>query len=476
MNPILTALSSGYSAKQVLKYLSQHNPKLAQQITSALNAGHSLDHVINFISKNEKKLGKLIPEKENRSNNLYKTAQTSIHPSLEGAGKIGLGLATAGAAGYALSRAAPAILGQLRGPLQQATQSSTSQLSNLSPQPSLLTAQQGQPSQGNISTPSPQQNPQQPPNNLSPQIMPQQPVPVQPEGKIINVSEIFTNNQSKEKIDNLLEAGNGPIEVSGYFKKFHPDIAKKIEKESGMSLEKVVEQYNAENKTINQDKVEELIDKPIVKGESVIAPEGLGQVKEIRNGKAIVEIDGKLNKVDVDDLEKPVFSEDDIATKYEELMAMIPEEHRSGFIQWAGYDEDKNTLGFIPRGGKYEELTNITPEEAKLVKEGKGVARTTGQNTEGLWIVGEDTRGGIISQIIHDRRKKNKSKDEQQLSLGLDLPDKEKEDRGMKPLFDEMSYPRNLSREREKRKKLEEKERKKKEKERLKNEAKKRKK
>ena len=102
----------------------------------------------------------------------------------------------------------------------------------------------------------------------------------------------------------------------------------------------------------------------IEKSSVVSSPQGIGEVKEIRNGKALVEVDGKLHKVDEKDLDPPLFTEDEIADAYDDLFRKIPEEHRSGFISWAGYDEDRNVLGFIPRSGKYEELENITPTEA----------------------------------------------------------------------------------------------------------------
>ena len=61
-------------------------------------------------------------------------------------------------------------------------------------------------------------------------------------------------------------------------------------------------------------------------------------------------------------------------------------------------------------------------------------------------MVGEDTRGGLISQIIWDRKHKKEAEEKKQLTLGLELPKKEKEDKGMKPIFDEMKYAREKSR------------------------------
>ena len=271
--------------------------------------------------------------------------------------------------------------------------------------------------------------------------------------------------QFLKTISDQLEQKGTPITDPG-FKKLANKIDNIVKGKPGVIVEESARISGQPMKT-DQEKI-----KPIGKSTIVSTPQGEGEVKSISNGKAIVEIDGKAHKIDEKDLEPSIYTDDDVADAYDRIMAVIPEEHRSGFIQWAGYDEDRNVLGFIPRGGKYEEITNITPDEAKRVKEGKGVARTTGENREGLWVAGEDTRGGIISQIIWDRRKKNKAEEEKQLSFDLNMSKPEKQDRGMKPLFDEMGYAREKSREREKAKKLAERERKKREKD----EAKKRKK
>ncbi len=230
------------------------------------------------------------------------------------------------------------------------------------------------------------------------------------------------------------------------------------------TIENLQKQIGKEEKPVESVKIE--------KNSIVSSPEGVGEIKEIRNGQALVEIDGKLHKVKEEDLEPPLYSDDEIADAYDNLMAKIPEKERSGFISWAGYDENTNELGFIPRGGKYEVITDISPEEAKMIKEGTGTARTNGEVREGLWIAGGETRGGVISQIIHDRRRKREAEEKKQGKFDFNLLKPEKEDRGMKPQFDEMAYARNLSRAREKKAKDEERARKKKEKD----EAKKRKK
>ena len=164
MTAIAQALSSGHSTRNILRYLSQQNPELAQTISSALEAGHSIDHVVNFISRNEKKLGKLMPEKTQRDNP-FKKAQTSIHPSLQGAAKAAAMTAGAFGGGMALSRAIPSIL--QRGTVANAAQAASSvPMPSGSPQSPLPTNQNRMQS-NNAST-----NPQSPPLSQQPPINP----------------------------------------------------------------------------------------------------------------------------------------------------------------------------------------------------------------------------------------------------------------------------------------------------------------
>lgn len=365
MTAIVQALGAGYSAKQILSYLSQHNPRLAQQITTALNAGHSLDHVLNFISRNEKRIGKLVPEKAASAGNLYKEAQANVHPALRGIAQFaGTAAALTGGA-YALSRAMPNSL------MQTAIQ--PSQILPALPQQSGLPAPQQQ-----LGLPSPQQmqgnvNPQpsptaptQPGAQTVPQ--PQQTQSLQSGTKTVNVHEVLNRHDSLAKIDNLIKSGNGPKEVSGFFRKFHSQIVKNIEKEAGLPFEKVIEDYiisvpqqpkeqiptgqnqlksnelvEPENKVASPELAQNL-KKPfeespsianepqkIDKDSLVSTPHGVGEIKsDIRGGQAIVEVSGKKYKVDVDEMEG---QPEDLEEATRHLMKLIPENLKSTAIQ-----------------------------------------------------------------------------------------------------------------------------------------------
>jgi hypothetical protein len=477
MTAFLSALGSGISAKKILEYLMKKSPELAPKITKSLGAGISAEKILSFFSKdkNFEKLKSSIQQEYSTENN--------ANPLVQAENIRGQNLGQDPAS--ALQRNIPGILGgtvmAAAAPLvSRGVQAALSRAlpRSLAPVPVSLIEENNdgilapsslqQSSQSQTVTPSIgqklQNTSQQPPLDLGNANI-QQPVNIQQPELISNPKEYLEKLGVLDRVKSLLKAGNTPegaatalsIKRSGEAK-VDPELLKNIEEYAKLPKEEVV------NTPLKQD-----IEQPkennaqtnIEKNSVVSSPNGFGTVKEIRNGQAIVDVNGKLHKVKEEDLEPSLYSDDEIADAYDNIMAKIPESERSGFISWAGYDEDRNVLGFIPRGGKYEELHNITPEEAKMIKEGKGVARTTGVNREGLWVSGEDTRGGVISQIIHDRRKKNKTEDEKQLKLGLELPKKEKQDKGMKPLFDEMAHARNLSREREKRKKDEAKKRKK---------------
>lgn len=486
---VLKALSKGFSAQQILDYIVKKFPKQSSPIQKALAMGFTADQLVRYFGGGKKAVNKWMDSTQNNEEINTEHARTQAQDISEqqsrnktalGIGGVALGAAmtplASSMASSALSRAAPTSIQKLAPELLPVPSniSPASSISNPSQPP--VTGAQLQPIAANIAQ--------------SPNIA--QPIPAQrdPQKNI----ELIKNVKEDQRIGNLLSGGMSPKDIAAFIKKVSPkEVSKALESAEGgieaaiedfaQSMQQPEQEVNQPEQTIDkvtpeiapQAEIEKeelpIEEKTFAKSDVVMTPKGIAEVKALRNGKAIIEVDGKKFEMREDELEPTEFTEDEIADAYDDLMSKIPEEHRSGFIQWAGYDEDRNVLGFIPRGGKYEELTDITPEEAKAIKEGTGTARTTGENREGLWVAGEDTRGGIISQIIHDRRKGNKANDEKQLKL-FDLPKKEKEDRGMKPLFDEMAHARNLSHERERKKKLEERERKKRERD----EAKKRKK
>lgn len=497
MTALMTALATGFTSKQIVDYLIRQFPNHKNTIENAIKSGFTPDQVVKYLAKGKKGLteeelgtefGQTLQSEEKRNKSMVNTGL--------GIGAAGLGLGTAALAapsiGSAISGAIPAIQRSIPRALQPTAQAmlgtqQNAQImenagnSDISPMQSLPQAKQELPVENkqpiiqDISLNNPSQQP--PVNQVAPNIA-KATESVQPEG-ISNPKEYLEKLGLLDQVNSSLSRGNSSEQVAAEIgikrsgkSRIDPELVSAIENYAKENPTATTNQITKPTESIDKPEIEEVKPVKIEKGSIASSPHGAGEILEVRNGKALIDVDGKKFQVNEDELEKPDFSEDEIADAYDNYMSKIPEEHKSGFIQWAGYDEDRNTLGFIPRGGKYEELHNITPEEAKRIKEGKGVARTTGETREGLWVSGEDTRGGIISQIIWDRKKAKEVQEKKQGKFDFNLPKSDKQDHGIKPIFDENEYARNLSRERDKKKKLEERARLKKEKE----DAKKRKK
>lgn len=427
MTAIAQALNSGYGVEKILRYLAQTNPKLSHQITSALEAGHTAEHVLNFISRNEKKLAKFSPAKQqvNRSENLYKTAQKDIHPSLKGAANFALGTASAIGGGYALSRALPKALQSSLGNLgnAQAQLQSTGMQPNISQQPSspmntALTGQNPLPnqSQGQVPNQAPNVTSQQPPvNPVSPNIA-QAGQNLQPEVKTINPTDLLENLGSKKKIDELIKAGNDAGGVTGYFKKFHPKIAKDIEEKAGKDFENVIAEYIAGPK---EKKLSEMIGKEtapeetpkIEKKSTVMAPQGVGEVKEIRGDNALVEVDGKLHKMPIEDLEE---EPEEVIQTVQELLK-IPEVDRSSVVSLFTYDPEDEQMIIQFHNGTSTKYLDVKPEKVQEIAQKMGIPVTQGKNIFGAWSPEDKKSLGatLIQQIINDPKYKKAKKGEE---------------------------------------------------------------
>src|ERR1700692_1222350 len=108
--------------------------------------------------------------------------------------------------------------------------------------------------------------------------------------------------------------------------------------------------------------------KPIEKGGVVATPQGVGEVKEIRNGKAIVEVDGKKHQVNEEDVIQSPLPQDELADLHDALLRGIEKhtgEQISRNVEWAGYDPKTNELAYKPwmGGGKIYTYADISPED-----------------------------------------------------------------------------------------------------------------
>lgn len=511
---IANALMAGYSIAQALGFLTNNFPNIGKRIKDAQKLGYDVNQIIKTFSnmsiddlesfENSQEIKTKNPWIDSDKVQQERSASSQIKKNLP---KIA-GLVAAPLAAYGVYRALKGgfpsppsqNIPQLPGGMPPGPNSPGVTVLNTPTSPPMPGSPVNPPpvvpqSPGQMATPATpmpqgitpgqqiQQNVQAPLNSAlnavggeqisqASQAIPDQPItpPIPLFEQLMNGVDIESLDEGTQQQLRFLSMISDQLESQGktlddvQFKNLKKKIDKLLEGKGGVVLEEVSRRLPKPE--INPTTIE--------KSSIVSTPSGVGEVKSISGDNAIVDIDGKAHKIKSSEIEPSIFTDDDVADAYDHIIKVIPEAHRSGFIQWAGYDEDRNVLGFIPRGGKYEELHNITPEEAKMIKEGKGVARTSGENKEGLWVTGEDTRGGVISQIIWDRKKKEDSLFSEATGLPTQKKKRstEKDTKGMQPIFDEMGYAREKSREREKANKLAEKLRKQKEKD----EAKKRKK
>lgn len=454
MNAFYKALEQGHSPEEIIKYISKAIPQAAEPIRKASKAGYTIQQILGFLSKNfdtENRRG--MSETERHAANRRSDAAMTKY-GLKMAGSAVVAPIAGIAARNALSRALPSSLQSVAQQLLPTNIQSSSNESNPLQSASAPTSQMPQVTgqSENVS--------QQPPVNEP--TIPQPSQAVQPEGISTNISEILTKQNSKEKVDDLIRAGNGPKEIMAYFRKFHPKIEKDIEKQSGMPFEKAIEEYaKTAQQKIQEQKVPDLgsmgkaisenlykgifeslkkgedtfsgvkdpllqaakpafeagqikspedlkkfaefwekskKEKPTLEKNSTVAtPNGIGEVKEIRNGKALVEVDGKLHKVNEEELEA---EPKDIADLYDDLFNAIPEQYKSRMMNFAGYDEENNELLFRPHGGAAYVYKDIPPEFAEDLKNKLHRAKTTGKNMYGMWYEGDQSYGAGMSALI----------------------------------------------------------------------------
>jgi len=142
----------------------------------------------------------------------------------------------------------------------------------------------------------------------------------------------------------------------------------------------------------------------IEKNSTVIAPQGVGEVKAIRNGKALIEVDGKRHEVDESELESSPIPEKDLGELYDDLIKGIEGETKedvSRMVQWAGYNPDSNTLQFLPHTGDMYTYDDISEEDAALLRDVLSVRKTSGSNFIGAWK--KDSKspiGAALSKLI----------------------------------------------------------------------------
>lgn len=439
-NVIQQLLENGISEEEIINSLYKAIPKLGKKIGKLLSGGWSSKDILNYFSKDReaqkalKQSFKPTTPSEMAAMRL-RDSYANIPKSQNEQSLEELQQFTKNAAPFALGVVAPYV-GRAVAPMAEAA------LSRALPKNTPL-AQQALESllspsmKGSQTSPASNvlQQPQQPPNvPVSPASMQQAPNIPQAKTSITDILNKFKG--LPEQIDKLKASRNGPEEISAYLKKFQPKYVENLEKEAGRPIEEVIGEYLAskpveqivpssksvektkENKHVPELQVPgktsaEILPetakpaeeekpaetKPIAKKDIVASPQGIGEVLETRNGKVLIDVDGKKHVIDEEELES---EPKDIADLYDDLFNAIPDEYKSRMMNYAGYDEESNELLFRPHGGAAYVYKDIPKEFAEELKNRLYRAKTTGKNMYGMWHEGDQSYGAGMSKLIKE--------------------------------------------------------------------------
>jgi hypothetical protein len=150
---------------------------------------------------------------------------------------------------------------------------------------------------------------------------------------------------------------------------------------------------------------EEVPEQKLEKGHLVATPNGeIGEVKSMRNGKALIDEDGKLHQAEEKDLISSPLPKKELADLYQDLLTGIEEEtgeEVSRNVNIAAYNPETNKLLYQPHAGGIYIYANIPEEDKDLLTKFLTTRKTTGSSFMGAW--GEGTKspiGAAMSALI----------------------------------------------------------------------------
>lgn len=419
MFPFAAATGAGISANKIIESLMRQAPRLAPRISKALSAGISADQVLNFLSKdtNFERLKEDVQSSYNMDFNANPLVQA------QGVRNKNLGSDMTSA----FQRKAPAFLGSA------AALGATMALKHALPSQIEDQIQKTQ---------EPKTATSQPP--VKEANIPQQQTLPQPE---VSSIDVLKNANFTSKIDPMIDSGNDADTIAAFYKKFNPQAVAQIEKQSAKPFEQVISEYMQSRistkppeelppetggqeppkrpvpppttgisgtSSLSRKAIQETFSKatPPAKGYIVETPDGIGEVKEIRNGKALVEVDGKMRKVLADELMSPGIPQQDLATLHDELIEGIKREtgkEVSRHVEWAGYDPEARELAYKPWMGEEYIYGDIDEEDANMLTSLLTNRKSTGQNFIGSWEAGtESPIGAAMHQLLTKLKEKAK--------------------------------------------------------------------
>lgn len=438
----LGTLAAGYTADQVLDFLSHGFPVLTKKLKKAKSLGYDIKEIFKMLEGSDKKKLKELEEKASRApdreDNPYRRAtrkslENSAQTHLQNAGKA-IGTAALGAAGlYGLNKFGPQLrqgingaLGGLAGGKNPIPPTGGSPhpigpqpMANApvaAPQVPTAPVQQANPAiaAGAIQNPE-QQNlinkfnnlPNQ--ENISPEMQKtDQNIPIS------KIEQSFPHLDKKAK--SLLETATPEQAYEALNKSplFSP-LVKKYEELGRPFLERIKELDQTTNLLPKStDSVEEP-KKPEKGGLVFDESSGItGTLKDIKSKEGLLDEDGKIHKVKTDSLLHSELPEKDLADLYTDLISGIEKETKqdvSRNVEFAGYDPEHNELAYKPHTGGTYVYDDIPEEDVKLLTSLLTKRKTSGENFIGAWQEGtESPIGAAMSALIQRLQKERGGK------------------------------------------------------------------
>jgi hypothetical protein len=402
MNPIFQALDQGHEPDEIMKYIAKVMPKLIPKIQKAISNGYSLNNVLGFLAKTSMPDSRGMSESELIARNRQIDSKLA-QKGLMAAGALVASPIAASVARSALSRALPSTLnpaGQLLGGANPDPNSSINPGANYPSQSASAPTSQTIPGQNQQLSSS-----SQPP--VSPTNIAQVQAPIQPEVKSIDINGLLEKSGLKKHVDELSKRTKDPKQIAALLYTKYPKEMKQFQAEAGKNMEDAIEDYLAPQKQPIAPNNEQLAPNneqqqpaKIEKSSIVASPNGIGTVKELRNGQAIIDIDGQLHKAKEEELEPE--PEEVKNSKFDFDLNSIPEDLRSAPLNEVYIPHDrrhvtvKYNAGLKPKRYIYfrKDGKNISTDYINKIVEGVQLPTTSGKSFWGVWNADKaDSRG-----------------------------------------------------------------------------------
>ena len=392
---LMTALTQGYTSKQIIDWLLRSGKKIGKQIKSAKSQGFSDDQVLTYLTK-----GKYASHGQ-KNEILGGMSESEKGSRIFNQGTdwaaTGRGIATAAsiaAGAYGLARGLPAI-----------KQGAQRLFGRGGPQPMGGAPIQPQGPAGPQAGQTININPTTAPNAPQSPNAAQPNQPLSPEAMARNKASNDFKAMTPEFRDwaaRKIEAGQEkPFEEM--LKEFQQEkLATKPQSPLMQGIEADVQKMGEPDTISSQNQTDtgteqqpirkEPEERPIQKGDLVATRGGFfGSIKDTRNGKALVDVAGRVHQIATGDLISSPLPEKDLADLYDDVIQGIEKEtgeEVSRNVELAGYNPSTNNLLYIPHGGAAYVYSNISPEDAKNLTNVLQQRKTTGENYIGAWFAG----------------------------------------------------------------------------------------